>query len=86
MCEEKGNPIKEDWSNIDCRDFDKFNKDFGYETATNAWSFSYHLHHHDTIPIRLILWALLRSLRTYSYKVWMIQLLERLFLQQEQRV
>ena len=33
-CDDKGHPIKEDWLNINCRDFDKFSEKFGYETAT----------------------------------------------------
>ena len=42
-CEEKGNIIKEDWSNVDLKEFDEFSENMGYETATAtiARSFSY---------------------------------------------
>ena len=41
--EENGNPIKEDWSKIGCKQFDNFSESLGFETASTIIerSFSY---------------------------------------------
>ena len=70
-CEENGNPIKKDWSNIDCKQFDNSSESLVFETASAIIqrSFSYTSTSSSYNINRKDLWDFLESLRTYFNKV-----------------
>ena len=48
-CEEKGNIIKEDWSNVDCKEFDKFSENLDWKLQLQLLQDLFHIYIYITV-------------------------------------